>query len=139
MLNKLASVFVVIVMLVAVGCGEGGAVIEGKVALEDGTPIPRGVVYLNGTAGSFRGKIQPDGTYRIENIADGSYQVAVTGALDGEPVAEEMQYDEAGNPIQSKASQPKSLIDSKYSSPPDSGLSITVPGDDFDLSLAKAK
>lgn len=116
------------------GCS-GDTSIAGKVTLSDGAPAPRGVVNLNGPQGSFRGGIQPDGTYAIEGVPAGTYDVAVTGVMDSEPAeGDGMEYDEEGNFIESETPEPKSLVKDTYSDPATSGLELTVPGN-YDLKL----
>ncbi len=118
--------------------------VTGKVTLDDGSAAPGGAVNLSGEAGSFRGAIESDGTYTIENVADGEYAVAVTGVMDAEPSDDETggmgtfndetgEYDEPA-----AAEEPKSLIKDIYSNPTTSGLTITVPGGSYDLKLDRA-
>ena len=108
------------------GCS-GGASVTGKVTLDDGSPAPRGVVSLNSGSGSFRGGIQPDGTYSIEGVPAGEYNVAITGVMDSESSGG-MNYDDSGNYVESTTPEPKSLIKDTYADPQQSGLKLTVPG-----------
>ncbi|WP_153556622.1 peptidase associated/transthyretin-like domain-containing protein [Roseimaritima sediminicola] len=114
------------------GCGPGGSEVSGTVLVGD-QPAPRGTVNLDGEEGSYRGGIGEDGTFTIENVPEGSYQVAVAGVLDKAPASGmgEDMYNQSGPP-------PKSLIDPKYSSPTTSGLTLTVPSDTYDLTLDQA-
>jgi hypothetical protein len=135
-------VFAGIVCLVG-GCagGGGGSTVTGKVALDDGSAAPRGSVTLRNDAGSFRGTIQSDGTYTVENVADGEYQVAVAGVNDREMEQAEGLTDvneETGEYVESGKEPPKSLIDIKYSNPQTSGLTVTVPGGNYDLTVQRA-
>jgi len=126
-----------------IGCGPGGAVVTGKVTLDDGSAAPRGAVMLRSDAGSFHGAIESDGTYTIENVADGEYAVAVTGVMDAEPSDDETggmgaYDDETGEYAEVEAVEPKSLIKDIYSNPTTSGLTVTVPGGSYDLKLDRA-
>ena len=130
--------FVGMLCLLAGCAGEGGgSTVTGKVTLDDGSAAPRGSVTLRNADGSFHGAIQ-DGTYTVENVPDGDYEVAVAGVTDQEPGDgdgdESMVYDEeTGGTVETEA--PKSLIDVKYSNPSASGLTVTVPGGSYDLTL----
>lgn len=119
------------------GCSGGGANVAGKVTLDDGGPVPRGAIQLNGAGGSYRGAIQSDGTYTIAGVTSGEYKVAITGAMDSAPADEGMNYDDAGNFIESQASAPKSLIKDTYADPETSGLTLKVPGS-YDLKVERA-
>ncbi|MCA9122993.1 MAG: carboxypeptidase regulatory-like domain-containing protein [Planctomycetaceae bacterium] len=119
------------------GCSGGGTAVKGKVTLSDGSPAPRGSVIYSADSGTFRGGIQPDGTYSIEGVTSGDYSVSVTGVMDSEPSGDGMSYDDSGNYVESAAPAPKSLIDTKYGDPGKSGLKVTVPGS-YDLSLDSA-
>ncbi|HUG69755.1 MAG TPA: carboxypeptidase-like regulatory domain-containing protein [Pirellulaceae bacterium] len=120
------------------GCSGGGAELTGKVTMDDGAPVPRGAVQLNGAGGSYSGGIQPDGTYTITGVPSGEYNVAVTGAMDSEPTEEAgMDYDDEGNFVESTTPEPKSLIKDMYSDPEKSGLKLSVPGS-YDLKVDRA-
>ena len=132
-----------ILLLLAIGlCGCGGpsgSEVAGKVTFTGGGPLPKGVVNLNGPGGSYRGMINSDGTYTISNVADGTYKVTITGAVEGGSSAStEMQYDADGNYIEPETSEPKPLIQSIYSSSDQSGLKLDVPGD-YNLEVMKAE
>lgn len=122
------------------GCGGGGSEVTGKVTLDDGSAAPRGAVTLRNDAGSFQGAIQSDGTYTIEDVPNGDYSVAVAGVMDKEGDSEEgMAFDqETGEYIESAVEPPKSLIKAEYSFPDKSGLTLTVPGGNYDLKLDRA-
>lgn len=122
------------------GCsgGASGTTITGKVTFGDGSPLTKGVVVINGESGSSRGAINPDGTFTLENVVDGEYQVGITGAKEGGEAETDMQYDEQGNYIESKpAAEPKSLIADKYSDPTQSGLTLKVPSDKYEIQVEK--
>ncbi len=92
---------------------------------------------ITSKAGSYQGVIGADGKYSIENVKSGKYDVAIIGALNGEPDLG-MNYDDKGNYIPSKTPPPKSLIKDQYGDPTKSGLSLTVPGD-YNLKVDKAE
>jgi predicted phage tail protein len=128
-------------LCLVVGCGPGGNTVTGKVTLDDGSAAPRGTVTIRSDAGTFRGAIGADGTYTIENVAEGTYAVAVTGVTNEEvdPQAG-MAFDQATGKYTSKpgaAPPPKSLIKAIYFNPTTSGLSLTVPSDSYDLKLER--
>ena len=119
------------------GCGgPGGAAVSGKVTYTDGSPLPKGVVVYTGKGGSYQSAIASDGTYTLENVAEGSYQVVITGAFEGDAQVPEMQYDADGNYIETPAPQRTPLISDRYTNPDESGLSVTVPGN-YDLQVEK--
>jgi hypothetical protein len=85
-------------LFVACGCGSGKYPVRGKVTLEDGTPLTRGMVVfesLDGTQGA-RGMIQPDGRYELssasagDGVRPGRYRVLVS-ALDLTDVPDEQK------------------------------------------------
>jgi hypothetical protein len=127
-----------------IGCGPGGATVTGKVSLDDGSAAPRGSVILRGDAGTFQGAIGSDGTYTIENVADGDYQVAVVGVTDREETGghdeQSGSHDEEDKGQDSEAAPkpPTSLIDAKYSDPTTSGITTSVPGGDYNITVDRA-
>lgn len=132
-------IFLVGLLCVVVGCGPGGNTVTGKVTLDDGSPAPRGTVTLVGESGSFRGAITADGTYAIEGVASGTYDVAVTGVTDKEVDSQAgMAFDDnTGMYTDSPAEAPESLIKAIYFNPRTSGLKLTVPGGPHDLKLER--
>lgn len=122
-----------------VGCGPRGNTVTGKVTLDDGSAAPRGTVTIRSDAGSFRGAIGSDGTYTIENVAEGKYAVAVTGVTNDEvdPQAG-MAFDQnTGKYTGEAAPAPQPLIKAIYFNPTTSGLTLTVPGGPYDLKLER--
>jgi hypothetical protein len=130
----------VLCLVGAAGCGgPTGSEVAGTVTFIEGGPLPKGVVNLNGPGGSFRGSINPDGSYVLTGVADGDYKVTITGAMDGaDDEGEDMNYDDDGNYIESEVVEPKSLISSIYSNLEESGLTLKVPGE-YDLQVSKAE
>lgn len=129
-------------MFVLAGCGggNGGSEVAGTVNFTGAGPLPRGVVSISGPGGSYRAAIKSDGTYVLTGVPDGSYKVAITGVFDGPPVqGDQMEYDDDGNYIEAAVAEPKSLIDPLYSSFDESGMTVKVPGDAYDLQVPKAE
>jgi hypothetical protein len=121
-----------------VGCGPGGNTVTGKVTLSDGGAAPRGTVILMSEAGTFQGAIGADGTYTIEAVAAGDFQVAVTGVTEkpSDDADAGMEFnEETGEYTGEEAEPPKSLIKDIYFNPQTSGLTMTVPGGSYDLTL----
>ncbi len=75
------------VLLALTGCGDRLYPVRGTVALEDGTPVTRGMIicerYEGGPAVSAQGAIQPDGTFRLgtakpgDGLPAGKYRVLI--------------------------------------------------------------
>ena len=140
MKNLVVASALCIACCLTVGCGPGGNNVSGKVTMADGSAIPRGVVQLNGPEGSHAVKCNDDGTYLIENVAEGTYNVGVTGVTAEEPSTgdtEEDMYNADGTPKEA-GPEPKSLVLEKYGNPAESGLTVTVPGGSYDLKLDSA-
>ncbi|MCA9082754.1 MAG: carboxypeptidase regulatory-like domain-containing protein [Planctomycetaceae bacterium] len=117
------------VMLVA-GCGgQGGRNVEGTVVFSDGSPLVRGNVILTNEKNTYQGALNDQGVFKMEGVLDGTYNVAIAGAVMAEAGNGEMQYDADGNYIEPKPVEPAPLINAKFQKPDTSGLSITVPGD----------
>ena len=85
-------------VFVSCGCGTGKYPVRGRVTLDDGTPLSRGLVVfesLDGTQGA-RGMIQPDGRYELssarpgDGVRPGRYRVLVS-ALDMSDVPDEQK------------------------------------------------
>src|SRR5262245_25965830 len=80
------------------GCGPRQYPVQGKVTLEDGSPLTRGMVVFEGTDGAHmaRGMIQPDGSYELstarpgDGARPGRYRVLVS-ALDMADVPDEQK------------------------------------------------
>lgn len=135
---------IAILACLVAGCsgGSGGRTITGKVTFSDGSPLTKGVLSITNDDASSRGAIKPDGTFTLENVLDGEYLVAITGATEGgangETGDDSMQYNEQGNLIEaSPAAAPKSLIPEKYADPTKSGLTLTVPSDKYEIQVEK--
>ncbi len=125
----------VVFLLAAAGCAQPDplARVRGRVSLEDGTPLPRGMVVFEGAGGgkavTARGEVQTDGTFQLsthrpgDGVPPGKYRVLVN-PLDLSDVPDEQ----------------KTLpFDAKYMKFETSGLEYEVkPGDNqFDIKLAK--
>jgi hypothetical protein len=95
-----AVVTVFVVTLAAAGCGGGKYPVRGTVALDDGTPVVKGLVVFERTEGgkpiTARGEIKPDGSYELstdkpgDGVPTGKYRVLVN-ALDLSDVPDEQK------------------------------------------------
>ena len=119
-------------LLTLFGCsGDSGQTIEGKVSYSDGAPLGVGAVVLSNAKNSYSAGIKSDGTYMLENVLSGDYNVGISGALTGGTKAAEgeMNYDADGNYIEPPAAEPAtSLIRESMADPSMSGLTMKVPG-----------
>jgi hypothetical protein len=116
------------------GCGSKFVPFGGKVTTSDGQPYTKGyVIFLNGQH-SARGKLQSDGTYKLDSLgngdglAPGKYQVYLSAFQENTGTDNEPVY--------------VSDIDLKYEDPATSGLSCEVtPGGhyNFIVELNKSK
>jgi hypothetical protein len=128
---------VVIVALVALGCGDANRVnVRGKVTFsDDGSPLTRGIVCLDNDKVMARGTLQPDGSYAIgvekdgRGIPPGSYKVSVLFAQEEIP---------GGAPYSPRYNK---LIDDKYSSRHTSGIELVVDPSTtrFDITVDRPK
>jgi hypothetical protein len=108
-------IFISILCIIAIGCGNTTVHVNGKVTLEDGTPVTKGFINFNDGAYEARGVIGKDGTYRVETDASGhglkkgDYKVYFSGTND---------FDDKRNPVP--------IIDKKYDSAATTDLKISV-------------
>ena len=113
---------VVVVALVALGCGDANRVnVRGKVTFsDDGSPLTRGIVCLDNDKVMARGTLQSDGSYAIgvekdgRGIPPGSYKVSILFAQEEIP---------GGAPYSPRYNK---LIDEKYASRHTSGIELVV-------------
>ncbi|MDR2643124.1 MAG: hypothetical protein LBC74_10055 [Planctomycetaceae bacterium] len=111
-----------------VGCGGKFLQFGGKVTTPDGQPFTKGfVVFTNGKEYA-RGKLQSDGSYKLDSLKDGDgltsgrYQVYLSSFQDNIGTEDTPVY--------------KSDIDLKYENPDTSGLSCeVVPGGYFNFTV----
>lgn len=114
-------------LLVAVtGCGPSRGVVPvtGVAKLDDGTPVPRGLVFFvgNGVDGA-RGHIAPDGTFRLgtftptDGAKPGTYTAYVVGAT---------EEDTRSQDEMSTKPPPPSLVHRKYDAAATSDLRVEV-------------
>ncbi|MDR1478844.1 MAG: hypothetical protein LBJ00_07875 [Planctomycetaceae bacterium] len=107
-------IIIVSFCLIAIGCGNTINV-NGKVTLDDGTPVTKGFINFNNGTYEARGVIQKDGTYQVETDASGrglkkgNYKVYFSGTND---------LDQKLNPVP--------IIDSKYDSAETTDLTISI-------------
>ena len=77
----------VLAALALTGCGDRQYPVQGTVALEDGTPVTRGLVVCERVDGgppvTVQGEIRPDGTFKLgtaqpgDGVPAGRYQVLI--------------------------------------------------------------
>jgi len=133
MTRRLLGVLAAGIALGLTGCGDRLYPVRGTVALEDGTPVTRGVIicerFDGGPAVSAQGEIKPDGTFRLGTTKPG----------DGLPPG---RYKVLINPMDlSDLPDDKKDIpfDAKYLNFKTSGLELDVKGDtDFPIRLARS-
>ncbi|HJZ94595.1 MAG TPA: hypothetical protein VKE40_27260 [Gemmataceae bacterium] len=83
--RRAAVVAMVLMTFGAAGCGQRLYPVHGSVALDDGTPVDRGMVIFERVEGgepvTAQGGIQPDGTYQLgttkpgDGVPPGKYKV----------------------------------------------------------------
>ena len=128
---------VVVVALVALGCGDANRVnVRGKVTFsDDGSPLTRGIVCVDNDKVMARGTLQPDGSYAIgvekdgRGIPPGSYKVSILFAQEEIP---------GGEPYSPRYNK---LIDDKYASRHTSGIELVVDPSTtrFDITVDRPK
>jgi hypothetical protein len=114
-------------LLLLAGCS-GKVSVTGKVTFsDDGKPLNHGIVFFESDASTLHAKINQDGTFQAgtvsqkDGIAKGKYRIRITLS---DVADKSIPYDpESGKP------QPRlRLIDPKYESASQSGLTIDVQG-----------
>ena len=128
---------VVVVALVALGCGDANRVnVRGKVTFsDDGSPLTRGIVCVDNDKVMARGTVQPDGSYAIgvekdgRGIPPGSYKVSILFAQEEIP---------GGEPYSPRYNK---LIDDKYASRHTSGIELVIEPSTtrFDITVDRPK
>jgi len=122
-----------LLLLLVAGCGTKQYPVQGKVTLEDGTPVKNAIVVFESASAekavSARGDTSDDGSYRLsstrpgDGLVPGKYRVLVTQRIENpdEPV--------------------KAAFDKRYSDFKTSGLEFEVKAEsnDIPIRLAKAK
>ncbi|MDR2642023.1 MAG: hypothetical protein LBC74_04440 [Planctomycetaceae bacterium] len=109
-------IFISIISIAAIGCSNTVHV-NGKVTLEDGTPVTKGTINFNNEGYEARGIIKPDGTYQVATTASGqglqkgNYRVFFSGT---------QNVDEKLKPIP--------IIDQRYDSVDTTDLTISIQG-----------
>jgi hypothetical protein len=86
--RRVLPVALVLALGVTAGCGKGRYPVRGKVTLEDGTPLTKGLVVFESTEEkppiTARGDIQADGTYQLgtdkpgNGVPAGKYRALVS-------------------------------------------------------------
>lgn len=120
-------------LVLCLGCGGGSGLdthpVSGKVTIKGGEPVKKGIVqFSNGTYTSIGG-IETDGSYTMssagedDGVPPGTYKVVVLNTN-----LPDIKDD--GSMVEIPP-----VIDARYESPDNSGLTVTVPGDNYDLEL----
>ncbi|MDR0705253.1 MAG: hypothetical protein LBF88_09720 [Planctomycetaceae bacterium] len=127
MFSKLQILFatLIFVLLLFSGCGKF-VKFGGKVTDSNGQPYTKGYVIFTNQQFSARGKLQPNGTYKLDSLKDGdglapgTYQVYLMGH----------------QTIPIDAMHATSELDDKYEDPSTSGLTCeVVKGGRFDFTV----
>lgn len=129
------GVVIALITLAFAGCGKN-LPLSGKVTFaDDGSPVPCGTVIFDDGKNMGKGPIQEDGTYVVgfekknNGIPRGTYRVRIVGAVQevGETEATEDRFT-GQKTEQMGMRQTVDLIDRKYRSLADSGLTFTADG-----------
>jgi hypothetical protein len=85
-----------LLLMLAAGCGSGPQPVRGKVTLDDGSPVTKGMVVFESLGGdpkiTARGDIQPDGSFQLgtykpgDGVPPGKYRVLVAPREDMEDI-----------------------------------------------------
>lgn len=138
-MTRLHRGVVLLVGLAAAGCGGGTADLSGTVRY-NGKPVVYGTVVVLGPDGStHNGAIQPDGTYRVADIAAGAVKVMVSsppppGVKGGRKAGGRDAIDDERGPPPDEAVSPEVVkgwvkLPDKYSVPEQTDLTLTLkPG-----------
>ena len=138
--RTLLSALLAMTLIVMTGCS-GKYKVAGKVIFDDDdSPVTSGVIsfYGNNVIGS--GRIQPDGSYSVgvktetDGIPKGEYTVTIM-AMGSETIkSAPAQGFDANVDVYSFVP----LIDAKYGMPSRSGLTATVPSEDYTFHVKRA-
>ncbi|PQO44296.1 hypothetical protein [Blastopirellula marina] len=102
----------------AIGCGESGSIIQGKVQFSDGSPLTVGELIFDDGAYSEVAPIDDQGNFTIlKGMPDGIYKITIQGAAEGE------------------YANPKPLVDNRYIDYGTTDLELTVQGSARDIVL----
>ncbi|EAQ79128.1 hypothetical protein [Blastopirellula marina] len=105
-------------LMFAIGCGQGGATVRGKVQFEDGSPLTQGELIFDSGTYSEIAPIDDQGNFTIaKGLPDGNYKIIVQGASEGDYTA------------------PKMLIDKRYIDYRSTDLELNVEGSASDIVL----
>lgn len=113
---KHSSLIVLLLLLVAAGCGNGQVEMKGTVVFDDdGSPLTIGTVILTTDTFQAKGNIDAQGSFTMgsfglkDGLPPGTYKVGITGAT-----------------IASNPGLDYDWITSKWASPATSGYEVTV-------------
>ncbi len=135
--NRRNILLLTLILLVSIGCSDKRP-LSGKVTFSDnGEPLTKGAVFFTTPTFVAQGDLKKDGTYTVgsldldDGIPPGDYKVYIAGADD-------ITYRNVGD---RKVEVRKSLIDPKYRSSEESGLTFTVDGSTrtFNIEVDRAK
>lgn len=127
------KILVIFCCALLAGCGQHVS-LRGRITFsDDQTPLTRGMVFFENDLMQARGRIGPDGRYRVGTFKDddglppGPYRIYICGAFADEP---------PGSPR-----PPRSLIDAKYEDSRTSNLTVVVDGKTkrFDIQVDRFK
>ena len=130
------SGWVILALVVCVGCGGSSGTVSGKVTVKGGDPLTQGMVTFDSGAESYSAEIDGSGNLKFigDGLPPGSYKVAVIGTE---------AYPEGYDPETADYTEEVEMvpvIDSKYEDSSTSGLTIEVKagGNTIDLELDPA-
>lgn len=121
---------VLLAALTFTGCGPAATDLTGKVTYQ-GKPVVFGSVVVIDASGTTKsGTIQPDGTYRVDNVRVGAVKVAVSSPPPPgtPPVGKQDPRDASDKPTEPPPAAPPEVlknwvaIPNKYGDPNESGL-----------------
>ena len=120
MTKNCISLLLLFSLLVFTGCGSNVGLMGKVVFSDDGSPVPAGMVCLEGDTHFARAVIQPDGTFTVgslgakDGLPPGVYRVYISGA------EEVVGQTPSGDDIFAQ------LVDRKFTSPETSGITIDI-------------
>ncbi|MCI0455903.1 MAG: hypothetical protein L0Z62_02845 [Gemmataceae bacterium] len=115
------------------GCGSGLHPVRGKVTLDDGKPLTKGLVIFEGKQGEktvmARGVIQTDGSYRLSTHTPG----------DGAPPGKYRVLIAPMEDVDAPDNERRLAFDSRYTDFNTSGLEFEVQAGDNDIPIRLAR
>jgi hypothetical protein len=125
-------VLVVVFVPILSGCGKSKGTVSGTVTYQ-GKPLPGGFITIipeQGEAGAFRGKIEPNGAYRVSDIPAGPVKIGVQALEPPKHPEAMLSPEEIAKGAKAPAISPGTYmrIPPIYNDPDKSGLGFTVNG-----------